>query len=293
METRANFAVIGAFTLAVVLAALSFVAWFSGSSKQSARKAYRLVFTSSVSGLSSGSMVTFNGLRVGEVKGVDLGEDPNQVVANIEVAERTPVKTDTRARLEYQGLTGVASVALTGGGTDTKALAGPIDNPPTIQADRSDFQNIVESLQKLSAKVDTILETANALLKDNSALITDTVKNADVLTQRLATSADGLNKVLDSAQTMLNQPGARELLGQANDAAAAFKRLADNLDKRSKDIADGLGKFSNSGLRDYQSLAADGKRTLDELNRTVRSLQRNPQQLLLGPKPEIPEYNGK
>ncbi len=75
--------------------------------------------------------------------------------------------------------------------------------------------------------------------------------------------------------------------------SVAIRKLADNLDKRTKEIADGLNKFSGSGLRDYQALATNGQRTLDELNRTVRSLQKNPQQVIFGSKPEIPEYSGK
>src|ERR1700759_1039951 len=112
METKANNALIGAFTLAVIAGVFAFVFWFSGGEKPSNRRVYRLVFTSSVSGLARGSWVLFNGLRVGEVTKIDLGEDPRIVYAMIDVDRRTPVKTDTRARLEYQGLTGVASVAL-------------------------------------------------------------------------------------------------------------------------------------------------------------------------------------
>ena len=121
METRANYALIGAFTLATIAAAFLFVYWFSGNQNPAGLKSYRVVFTSSVSGLSRGSSVLFNGLRVGEVTTIDLGEDPSQVYAMIDVDRRTPVKTDTNARLEYQGLTGFAAVALSGGSADEPA----------------------------------------------------------------------------------------------------------------------------------------------------------------------------
>ena len=117
METKANYALIGAFTLSVIAAAFGFVFWFSGGDKPSNRKVFRIVFSSSVTGLSRGAYVLFNGLRVGEVTKIDLADNPSFVYALVELDPRTPVKTDTRARLEYQGLTGVASVALTGGST--------------------------------------------------------------------------------------------------------------------------------------------------------------------------------
>lgn len=315
METRANYALIGAFTLAVIAAAFGFVIWFSGGSKKAEAKHYRLVFTSSVAGLSSGSLVTFNGVRVGEVTGIELGEDPSQVIARIEVAARTPVKTDTRARLEYQGLTGVASVALTGGGVDTPALLGPRDDPPTLAADRSDYQNILETLQGLSGKIDGVLEKADGILgavdpkkvtatvdgisnfatalDRNSAATDQILKNTQSLTAKLDNAADKLDGVLTSAQGFLGKPGGKGPFDQVGDAAVAIRKLAENLDKRTKDIADNINKFSGSGLRDYQALAQNGQRTLDELNRTVRSLQKNPQQVIFGAKPDLPEYNGK
>jgi ABC-type transporter Mla subunit MlaD len=122
METRANYTLIGAFALAVIAGAFLFVFWFAGGgNKQSGRDSYRIVFSSSVSGLTRGSQVLFNGLKVGEVTTIDLAPDPSEVYAMIEVDGRTPVKTDTRARLEYQGLTGISSIALTGGTADAKA----------------------------------------------------------------------------------------------------------------------------------------------------------------------------
>ena len=107
METRANYALIGLFTLAVVAAAFGFVYWFSGSDSGQRRQPLRIVFSGSVSGLSKGSMVLFNGIRVGEVTNIQLlPEDPRRVVAITEVYRATPVRTDTRARLEVNMLSG-------------------------------------------------------------------------------------------------------------------------------------------------------------------------------------------
>ena len=116
METRANYALIGLFTLAVIAAAFGFVYWFSGGDRGQSRQSVRIVFSGSVSGLSNGSVVLFNGIRVGEVTDISLlPEDPRRVLSVVQVDARTPVRTDTRARLEYQGLTGVAQIALVGG----------------------------------------------------------------------------------------------------------------------------------------------------------------------------------
>ena len=378
METRAHYTLIGAFTLTVIAAAFSFVFWFSGADKSNPRKKYQLVFSSSVSGLARGSWVLFNGLRVGEVTKIDLGEDPAKVNALIEIDPRTPVKQDTKARLEYQGLTGVASVALTGGTADAPTVErADGEEFPVIAAERSEFQNIVETVQNLSGKVDNLLVRVDTLLADNSGSITATMRNferfsgglaessGDVkgmlasfakiardaepfiatlkdnsgnidatlrdtrdLVAKLSTSANKIDGVLASAQNALNGEGeigeavksirkladnldartreltasAQNLLGgegkrglsdDVGDAAKSIRRLADNLDVRTKEITIGVNRVTGPALRQYEALAGDARRALDEVNRAVRSLEKNPQQLIFGAKPQVPEYSAR
>src|ERR1700732_3088588 len=126
METRANYALIGVFTLAVIAAAFGFVLWFSGTEKPGGRTTYKIIFTGSISGLSEGGMVLFNGVRVGAVTKIDLlPQDPSRVIALIDVDAKAPVRADTKARLEYTGLTGVASGAPARGGPHAPPLPAP------------------------------------------------------------------------------------------------------------------------------------------------------------------------
>ena len=119
METRANHFLIGLFTLAVMFGGFGFVWWFSGKSDASNRTTYRVVFEGSVSGLVRGSTVLFNGLNVGEVTGIDFAPaEPGKIYSTIAVNQTVPVRADTKAQLEYQGLTGVASIMLQGGKAD-------------------------------------------------------------------------------------------------------------------------------------------------------------------------------
>jgi phospholipid/cholesterol/gamma-HCH transport system substrate-binding protein len=354
METRANYALIGAFTLAVIGAAFMFVFWFSQSSKEGTNL-IRVEFASSVSGLSRGSSVTFNGVRVGEVKSIELSPTrPGVVYASIEVSRTAPVKRDTRARLEFQGLTGVASIALAGGSSESPPLTGERGAIPVIEADRSDYQNILETLQRLAGRTETVLENVNKLFADNSASISRTVQNVEAFSQALGENADGVkafmkamsdigttikplianleglsksvdervqavdpNKVasiLDNADSLAKQLNAsagkldrlmttldgvlgssdsKGVVAEVTEAAKSFRKLADNLDARTRELTAGLNRFTGAGLRQYEALAADGRRTLDEINRTLRSLERNPQQLIFGRKPATPEYSGR
>ncbi|MGL5114190.1 MAG: MlaD family protein, partial [Beijerinckiaceae bacterium] len=180
METRANYALIGLFTLSVFAGILGFVYWFASGRSQGAKTSYRVVFTGSVSGLGRGSVVRFNGLRVGEVITIDLlPTDPSRVTAVIEVDERTPVKNDTRARLEYQGLTGQASVQLSGGSPAAPALTAPDGGRAVIFADRSDFQDILETAQRIAGRVDVVLGKIEKVVGDNEASVGNTLKSVE------------------------------------------------------------------------------------------------------------------
>ena len=55
METKANYIVTGAFTLAVIFGVFGFVYWVQNSGGSGDRSAYRVVFVGSVSGLHAGS----------------------------------------------------------------------------------------------------------------------------------------------------------------------------------------------------------------------------------------------
>ena len=89
MEIRARYVQMGAFTLAVLVAGFAFVYWLNNAGGLRDRAVYRIRFESSVSGLLKGSAVLFNGIRVGEVTGLELDpDDPRQVQATIAVDRR-------------------------------------------------------------------------------------------------------------------------------------------------------------------------------------------------------------
>ena len=294
METRANFALIGAFTIAVVVAAFSFVFWFSGPSQTAQYKTYELVFSGSVAGLSRGAAVLFNGLKVGEVTHLAISDDdPSRVDVLINIDKKTPVKTNTRARLETRGFTEVAEVSLAGGTPGAPDLVA-VDSQryPRIQAERSEIQNILESVQNLSSRATEVLNKVDRLLDANSASLTATVKNAETFTKALADNSGNVG----------------ELLSSVSDLARSFKPITARLDKVlaaldpkkiksiTGDIAGAsanINRFSGTGLRQYEQLATDARKAVDTLDRAVKSLERDPQQVIFGPSPSMPEYQGR
>ena len=104
METKANYVLIGAFTLLVGVFGLLFALWAANWSSQREWRNYRIIFNEPVTGLTEGSGVRYNGINVGSIETLSLvPDDPRQVVAVVRLQEDTPIKTDTTAKLSQDG----------------------------------------------------------------------------------------------------------------------------------------------------------------------------------------------
>jgi phospholipid/cholesterol/gamma-HCH transport system substrate-binding protein len=165
------------------------------------------------------------------------------------------------------------------------------DTSKQLDAAISDIDNIVKAVDpdKVSGVVDSISDVATTV-RDNRGNIDQTIKNATEMTAKLNESADKVDGLITSAQGFLGAPGTKGALTQLGDAAQSVKKLADDLDVRVKEISVGLNRFSNSGLRQYEGLAIQGQRVLEDIDQTVRSFKQNPSQLIWGAKPSLPEY---
>lgn len=294
METRANFALIGAFALVVAFAAFGFVFWFSGASQTAQYKTFEVHFNGSVSGLLRGNDVRFNGLKVGEVTQLAISDqDPSRVDVLISVDRKTPVKTNTRARLEQTGFTGVAHVSLTGGTPGAGELrAKPGETYPVIEGERSEIQNILENVQKLSSSATDVLDKLGKLLDSNSQTISDMLKNTEKVTKALADNSGGIDAFIRDMS---------EISASMKPLPARIDKLLAAIDPKklnsiATDIAGAsanLKNFSGGGLKQYEQLAVDARRTLETVERAVRSLEKNPQQVIFGGGSALPEYRGR
>ena len=428
METKAHFVAIGAFTLAVVASAFLFVFWMAGYGGDANLTRYRIVFEGSVSGLARGGVVLFNGLRVGEVKSVDFApNEPGKVVAEVNVDSRIPVRQDTVARLEMQGLTGASAIALSGGSPNAKPLVAPDGQPPILKAEPSQIQNLLVNVQNISERADSVLAKVDKLFGDVGPAVADTMKNVDTFSKALNDASGGLpgmmsgigelgrkigplaqkleklsddadrivgavdlakvHKTVDNVESFTASLGARDgptqqalgdlailvkhlndtatkldgaiadvsavtkafdakkvgvlmdgaaavgqtltdnranldatlkdaadiaakldesatkidglmttaqgflgsgdtkgPLGQVGDAAKSIKRLADDLSTRVGQMAPGLVKFSASGLKEYEGMAVDARKTVTDLDRLILSIEQHPAQLIFGGK---------
>ncbi|MGJ8526994.1 MlaD family protein [Maritalea sp.] len=200
MESKANYSLVGLISLVVMLVTGGFIYWFAILDSNVATAKYNVVFTGTVTGLSVSTPVLFNGIKVGQVRSVKIDpDDPGKVIAGIEVDIAAPVKTDTKAILEFQGLTGVAFVQLSGGSSEAASLApSSTYNPTTIIADKSDFQSILDGVQGTIVGASVAFERLNKFLDDNEATTSSTLANIEAFSAALAANSDGVEQFLAS-----------------------------------------------------------------------------------------------
>jgi len=196
METRARYALIGLFMLAVVAASFGFVYWLENKGGFGQRDYYRLRFESSVSGLLAGSAVLFNGIRVGEVTGLTLDPaHPENVVVTIGVVHNTPVRSDTQVGVESQGLTGGAAITLVGGAASSPPLEATDGEPPLLSAAPGAGQDWTSLGRDALRKLNDILD-ANA---DN---LHSAIANFDTFTDVLAKNSDRIDGLIAGLERM-------------------------------------------------------------------------------------------
>jgi phospholipid/cholesterol/gamma-HCH transport system substrate-binding protein len=179
MEYRARYALIGAFSLACLLAAFGFVYWIKNTGGLGQRAIYDLRFETSVSGLNPGANVLFNGVRVGAVTAVTLDPAfPQRVTATISVDPQTPIRADTRVDVSFQGLTGATAISLRGGAPGAPKVTSENGKPPVLVAGAGVGRSLTESAQDTLHRLDTILDQ-NA--KPLNTAITGISEFADML----------------------------------------------------------------------------------------------------------------
>jgi phospholipid/cholesterol/gamma-HCH transport system substrate-binding protein len=307
METRANYVLIGVFTLAVVVGVFGFIYWFQNINGTSERAYYRVLFDGSVSGLRTGGTVLFNGIRVGEVTGLALDpQKPEQVVATIAVDKSVAIRPDTQIGMEFQGLTGIASLSLKGGNPSLPALAGTKDNPPVLVAPPGATADVTTAARDVLAKLNDFITQNQAgfksaidninkftgTLANNSEHIDSTLASIDKFAGSLSRNSDKIDQITSGLQNLTG--GADGKGGQINEAARSIKTLADHLDQRTAEITTSVTRLTSAGTRQLDTLSGNAQRTLDTINRAVENLDRNPSRLLWGGSgSNLPNYNGK
>lgn len=318
METRAHHVVIGAFALAVLAVAMAFALWLGKSALDREWREYVVVFTEAVTGLGVGGAVQYNGIQVGEVRRLALDPaDPARVLATVRIGADVPIRTDTRAKLTFTGLTGVALIQLSGGSAAAPALRSEDGSPPRIVADPSALQQLINSSEGIAATTSEVLVRINRLLDDeNAARIAQTLANLQALTgavadggddlrtvlaesaeasrrlARLLDGADGVMRRLDDGLSRADAALTRELPGlleRLEGSLDALQRVADASAGVLEDNRAAIDEFSQQGLSQVGPALVELRAVLAEWRRISERLAQSPPDFVRGREP-LPEY---
>jgi phospholipid/cholesterol/gamma-HCH transport system substrate-binding protein len=311
METRSNYVMVGAVTLAMLAGLLLFTVWIAGlSNKQT--KCYDIYFAQGVSGLNKGSNVSFSGVPVGQVEQISLLPNrPEFVWVRIEVDEETPVLQGTTAQIKGVGFTGVSEIQLDGAVKGARPITqvGP-QGCPVIPASSGGLGALLNSAPELIDRIQRLTERLTELLSDeNQNAISDILENVERTTDVLAKRAPDLADAMADARIAVRQAGqaadrvsvladstnalvieqGRPAAEDLRKAIAAVERSASNLDAMISDARPGLQNLSKSTLPEANRLIRD----MRELSQALRGVSERVEQEgvggTLGPQ-KLPDY---
>lgn len=311
MNGKVNYALVGIFVLVLIGATIVGSLWLmAGSFEEQQYDDYLVYVQESVSGLNLGAPVKYRGVEVGRVADIALDADnPQRVRLQLAIVEGTPIKTDTRAMLGSQGLTGLAYVELTGGSREAPALTGEGEAPPVIEDQpsllaRLDMQLsgvITEARAFLSAATAVFSEqnrqAFNTLLTRSEQLVTDLGQQEQDLSALLASATEAARNIERATAAMPSLlaemqratavlPPTLEQVQRAaasvDTVAASVGTMAQRIEQTVTQGGSDLRGFTGRLLPELTALAGEWRELSSSLQRIARMLEREPGSLLFG-----------
>jgi phospholipid/cholesterol/gamma-HCH transport system substrate-binding protein len=309
METRAHYIAVGAFVLAIIV--LGFIAIVSLGRVEFAQdlKRYYIFFKGSVTGLSNGSLVQYNGITVGRVVNVRIDpDDLEKIQVTVEIdTNLVRIKTDARAFIDTNLLSGAATIQIRGG---TREAADLVPEPghryPVIAAGSSVFQRVTEAGSQLLDRLMVVVDNLNELLSErNRKAISDSLENVREITGAFVAPSKEVAELVAHANAAMvemtalldhidqSYSGKGGLKDEASQALNDFDKLAKNLNETNRQLQQmlqenrpGLRDFTQGTLNQVGNLVSDMQRFIAGLSRFVTSVERDPARLLFGERRE-------
>ena len=314
MEIRASYLLVGTVVLTLIAGLAAFSVWLVKADVDRQVARYEIAFAGTVSGLQEGSQVLYRGIPVGRV--ADIRIDPanvENVLVAVEIERGTPIKADTVATLEMQGITGIAYVQLRGGTQASARLDPDASSPPQIASRRSALERVFESTPELLGRALALADRLARLLEDdNLSAVAGTLRNLEIFTGTLAQRSDQVDAMLVGAGAAARQVEvasaelrdlvgelrrltthvdeqvgavggeARATLGELRGAASTLGGAADRLELLVGDLHEPLDDFASTGLYDFTQLIGETRQLIAALSRVTKEFERDPAGFLIG-----------
>jgi phospholipid/cholesterol/gamma-HCH transport system substrate-binding protein len=311
MERHASYALVGIISTALLVAAIVFVVWLGGSRLGGSDDPYRIIFHGPVRGLSVGAEVQFNGIKVGQIERIRLDEeDPNRVVTDIILTRGTPVRTDSLASTETQGISGVSIVQISAG-TPAKPLLRKASQKrrPVIQSKPNALSSLLQGGGQVVQNAGEALQRVNRLLSDrNIDAIAVMVQDLKLTTQELSANramfghaastlakldraADDIERTAASARGIIDGDG-RNAVAEVSGAARELKVAIGEARLTIADIGRQTDAIGTRTLPTVNATMQSLQETAESLDALVRQIRQNPRQAIgkdSGKELELPQ----
>ncbi len=284
MEIKANYVLIGIFTIVGLLGALGFLLWLASVQIDRQFQRYYIYFDS-VSGLSEAGEVRYNGLPVGQV--IELGLDPagEGVRALIEIDADTPVRVGSTAQLSAQGVTGVSFVSISGGEADEPLLRTSSPRAiPVIPSRPSALQTLTEQGPDLVTEaVELISRLQSFVGPQNQERVSTLLENLSSSSGALDTALSDFSSISTTVETATAQitdftsrldaiGGAVETtLGQLDGTLATARETIAEAEMTLSTATEALGAARQTFDLASSSIETQVPRISDDLSTAIRS----------------------
>ncbi|MBU6299042.1 MAG: MCE family protein [Alphaproteobacteria bacterium] len=273
METKANYVAVGAFVLVCMLGLVISLLWLAGLQYNQEFAYYQTDFTGPVTGLGKGTTVRYNGIDVGRVDSLQFDpNDPQVVIATLQVEPHLGIRVDSVTSIESQGLTGGTYVEISGGSKGAAVLTAQDDQRyPVIKSAPSALQKLATGAPQLLQKLNEAADRINAVLNDdNQVAFAHILANLDKTTGALAGRSGDIDATLRNVSE-----ASKDLPGTVADVDKSVRKL--------NQLAGDSDEFvKGQGLEQFAQLLADTRKLVISLNRLSDQLNRQPTKLLFG-----------
>ena len=257
MKARASNLIIGFTALTVAAAAVLGVLGFQKINGMRQQAPLRIVFEGSASGLRKGGNVNFAGVQIGTIKSLKL-DNPRKVVALAMVDSSAPIRKDTVVGLEFQGLTGIAAISLTGGAATAPPVPLDDDGIPLLRADVSEIESIRDSLHNV-----------DRILVGNQALVKDALLSFETYTASLASKGEAIESIMRKAENAFS--GIDSAIGRIDDAVPGLAGgAADELYEKVRSIRELAESFNKKS----GAVMEEGRRSLLDISQAAIKVTR-------------------